>query len=226
MSVASHLSVSPRDYDARIRGLIPYYDELITGTASAVRLAERPVRQIVDVGTGTGALARACLTAHARARLWGIDADPGMLRIARERLARMRRRVTLVEGDFLRAELPRCDAIVASFALHHIRRRPAKLAFYQRCRTALRPGGILVTGDCAPARLDRAATDDLEGWLAHLARTTGSRAAARKMYESWAAEDTYFPLSIEAGLLERAGFAVDVRWRRAPFAVIAALRRP
>jgi hypothetical protein len=33
MSVASHLDVSPAKYDARIRSLIPLYDELIAEVA-------------------------------------------------------------------------------------------------------------------------------------------------------------------------------------------------
>jgi hypothetical protein len=39
MSVASHLNVSPADYDVKIRALIPLYDELIPEAAAALRLA-------------------------------------------------------------------------------------------------------------------------------------------------------------------------------------------
>ena len=44
-----------------------------------------------------------------------------------------------------------CDAIVGSYSLHHIRTSREKLAFYRRCYRALRPGGVLINGDCAPA---------------------------------------------------------------------------
>ena len=59
MSVASHLDVTPAKYDARIRSLIPLYDELIAEVARALGHAGRPVRIVVDLGIGTGALARA-----------------------------------------------------------------------------------------------------------------------------------------------------------------------
>ena len=75
--------------------------------------------------------------------------------------------LTMTTGSFLDQALPPCDAIVASYSLHHIRTPRAKLAFYRRCYRALRPGGVLING-------------------------------------------------------ERAGFAVDVPWRRSPFAVIVA----
>ena len=223
-SVASHLAFSPAKYDARIRSLIPLYDELIAEVARALDHAARPVRTIVDLGIGTGALARACLERVPGARVWGIDADSDMMAIARTRLGRLSRRVTMTTGSFLEEALPPCDAIVASYSLHHIRTSRAKLAFYRRCHGALRPGGILINGDCAPASTSRGFARDLDVWFAHLGNTFGSRARGRRVYESWADEDVYVPLAEETRLLQRAGFAVDVPWRRSPFAVIVGCR--
>ena len=225
MSVSSHLAISPARYDARIRSLIPLYDELIAEVARAIGHAERPVRIIVDLGIGTGALARACLESAPGARVWGIDADADMMAIARTRLGRLSRRVTMTTGSFLDEALPSCDAIVASYSLHHIRTSRAKLAFYRRCYRALRPGGVLINGDCAPASTPRGFTRDLDLWFSHLAKSFGSRARGRRVYESRADEDTYVPLADELGLFKRAGFAVDVPWRRSPFAVIVGSRR-
>jgi ubiquinone/menaquinone biosynthesis C-methylase UbiE len=145
VSVVSHLAVSPAQYDARIRSLIPLYDDLIAEVARALLHAARPLRIVVDLGIGTGALARACLESASGARVWGIDADPDMMAIARTRLGRLSRRVTMTTGSFLNQALPSCDAIVASYSLHHIRTRRAKLAFYRRCYRALRPGGALIS---------------------------------------------------------------------------------
>lgn len=223
-SVASHLAFSPAKYDARIRSLIPLYDELIAEAARALGHAARPVRTVVDLGIGTGALAQACLEHAPGARIWGIDADPDMMAVARQRLGQRSRRVTMTAGSFLDEALPSCDAMVASYSLHHIRSRRAKLAFYRRCFRALRPGGVLINGDCAPASTARGFARDLDVWFTHLAKTFGSRAKGRRVYESWAEEDTYVPLAEEIRLLERAGFTVDVPWRRSPFAVIVGCR--
>lgn len=223
MSVASHLNVSPADYDVKIRALIPLYDELIPEAAAALRLAQRPVRNIVDLGVGTGALALACLNV-AQARVWGIDADDSMMAIARRRLGRHISRVEFVHGSFTGTALPRCDAIVASYSLHHIRSRRAKLAFYKKCFAALRPGGVLVSGDCMPASTSGGFAQDLDVWFTHLGRSFGGRAGGRKVYESWAEEDVYVPLADEIKMLQRAGFDVDVTWRKSPFAVVAGVR--
>ena len=45
----------------------------------------------------------------------------------------------------------------------------------------------------------------------------------RRVYESWADEDVYVPLAEEIRLLKRAGFDVDIHWRRV--AVIVGVRR-
>lgn len=225
MSVRSHLAVTPEAYDRRIRGLIPLYDDLVAEAARALSYARRPIRQIVDLGIGTGALARACLREAPRARVWGIDVDADMAAVARRRLGRQAAQVDITSGSFMDADMPPADAIVATYALHHIRRRADKQRFYRRCHRALRRGGVLVSGDCFPASTARGQARDLEVWMAHLGRTFGTRARARRVYDSWADEDVYVPLADEIAMLERAGFAVDVPWRRSPFAVIVGLRR-
>jgi tRNA (cmo5U34)-methyltransferase len=223
MSVASHLNITPARYDRKIRTLIPLYDELIDESAQALRLAQRKVERIVDLGIGTGALARACLNVAPRARIWGIDADASMMLMVAQRLGAKAARAELVHGSFVDAALPECDAMVASYALHHIMDARAKQRFYRRCYTSLRPGGILVNGDCAPAAAPKAFALDLEVWFAHLSKAFG-RAKGKKVYASWADEDFYFPLNEETRMLRRAGFEVEVPWRRSPFAVIVAIK--
>jgi SAM-dependent methyltransferase len=82
-------------------------------------------RRVLDVGCGTGALA-AALAEHAQARVWGVEASPEMLAVAR---ARVPRGVGLRLG---RAEaLPFRDRwferVVFSLVLHLVD-RPAALA--------------------------------------------------------------------------------------------------
>jgi ubiquinone/menaquinone biosynthesis C-methylase UbiE len=223
VSVASHLAVSPTGYDRRIRQFLPHYDELIAEAARALGYSLRRIRLLVDLGVGTAALTRACLNEVPAARVWGIDEDPAMLAVARVRLGR-RARATLVEGSFLSTPIPSCDAIVASYALHHIRSIRAKQAFYTRCFRALRPGGVLVSGDCAPASTGHGFEQELDAWIAHMAPSCGGTSEARRIYRSWGDEDTYLPLAEEQRLLTRAGFRVDVPWRRSPFAVIVGVK--
>ena len=177
------------------------------------------MRTIVDLGIGTGALAHACLENAPGARIWGIDADSDMMAVARQRLGQRSRRVTMTAGSFLDEALPSCDAMVASYSLHHIRSRRAKLAFHRRCFRALRPGGVLINGDCAPASTPRGFARDLELRHASWQVVRQSRELGRRVYESWADEDVYVPLAEELRLLERAGFSC-----RRPVASLAVRR--
>lgn len=99
--------MSPAAYDRRIRGLIPHYDELIHEVAHALVAADRPIRCIVDLGIGTGALARACLKAEPQVRVVGIEIDPSMAGMAKQRLGALAARVT---GRLLREGLPGPEA--------------------------------------------------------------------------------------------------------------------
>ncbi len=216
MSVASHLGISVREYDQRIRTFIPNYEELLDETAGTL---DPSVRTIVDFGVGTGALSARCLRHAANARVIGVDADDTMLPLAKRRLGD---RATLAQGNFLSFELPRVDAVVATLALHHIRTRAVKLRLYERIHAALGRRGVMVSGDYHPSENKERALAERDMWLEHLQKTYTRRKAAQFLKE-WRHEDTYVPLRAEMALLEKAGFrTVDVIWRRGGFAVIAA----
>jgi len=216
MSVASHLGITVREYDRRIRTFIPNYAEMLDEVAGVLDPA---TRTLVDLGVGTGALSARCLVRAPSARVIGIDADSEMLPLAHRRLGR---RATLTVGNFLRVELPRADAVVATLALHHVRTRAAKATLYSRIHAALRRGGTLVSGDCHPSDNQARWREQRDLWQTHLEKTYAHREAA-KFLSDWSHEDTYMPLPTEMALLEEAGFrSVDIIWRRGAFAVIAA----
>lgn len=213
MGAAAHLGIEISAYDRRIRTFIPGYEDMLDAAAAAV---PRRARQILDLGIGTGALAARALARLPRATAVGIDADNDMLRLAARRLLS---RVALVHRSFLRAPLPLADAIIASLALHHIRTRGAKARLYRRVREAIRPDGVFVSADCHPAGDSALAAAQLHAWHEHVDRShTRSQRAA--LFRSWAREDVYVPLDAEIALFQRAGFRVDVVWRRGAFAVL------
>ncbi|MBX6362698.1 MAG: class I SAM-dependent methyltransferase [Gemmatimonadetes bacterium] len=222
MGVAEHLRIRIDDYDQRIRTFVPGYEEMLRRTAETLRLLDATSPAVVDLGTGTGALARCCLDVAPRARIVGIDDDPAMLELARARLGGQGD-VELVHGDFLLTPPPPADAIVACIALHHIPTPEAKRALYRRCAAVLRPGGVLASADYFPARLERLAALQRGAWLEHLERTY-PRADAEAYLDAWAEEDTYFPLEDELAWLRDAGLRPEVVWRQDGFAVLAGIR--
>lgn len=219
---AAHLGIDLPDYDARIRTFIPEYQTMLDIVAGALGNTVRRKRPtIVDLGIGTGALASACLGSRPGARIVGVDADPGMLALARQRLGR-----SLVEGRCARFEtvsLPECDAVVAALALHHIATPAGRLRLFRRLHRALRPGGVLISADCHPSSNPRLAAVDRAVWQAHLEQSY-TAAEARNYLRAWAREDHYAPLADDVAALRRAGFIVDVRGRHYAFAVVVATK--
>lgn len=219
MSVSSHLAIDLNEYDERIRTFIPAYEEMLDVVARVIAL--RQPRRVVDLGTGTGALASRIARAVPGAALTGIDEDRGMLDTAARRFGR--RRLTLVHESFLTAPLPACDAFSASFALHHVERPRAKRALFARAHAALSRRGVLVSADCHPPSDDWLAADGRRAWVAHLAASYGRKQAERYL-RTWATEDFYTTLEAEQRLLRSAGFTSSVVWRRDSFAVIVATK--
>jgi len=216
MGIAAHLGIDLAEYDVRIRTFIPDYTAMLAVAANAI---PRRARLLVDLGTGTGALAAAGLKRAPRARVIGIDADPDILKMAARRLSS---RATFVCGSFLRAPLPRgVDAVIASIALHHVRTRAAKARLYRRVRHALAPGGVFVSVDCYPSADRAAAREQHSAWRAHLRRAYSAHEVNR-LLKAWSIEDVYVPLETEIALLERAGFSITTLWRRGAFAVLRA----
>jgi tRNA (cmo5U34)-methyltransferase len=218
MSVATHLGIDLREYDARIRTFIPRYNEMLDVAAATVN-ATRP-RVVVDLGIGTGALASRVRPRRGM-RLIGIDEDESILAVAAKRLKA--HRATFLAGSFLRVPIPPCDAIVSSLALHHVESLDEKGQLYRRAHAALGPKGVFVTADCFPSSLPTRAAAGRRAWLDHLERTYSPR-AARHYLRTWAREDFYTTIEEELALIEGAGFRGDVVWRRDGFAVIAAAR--
>lgn len=224
VSVTTHLRIRLADYDRRIRTFIPHYDEMlscVSDVATAVTTRSRPV--ILDLGIGTGALTAACLRKLRAGRVVGIDRDEGMLAACARRLARVPA-LELIDADFASVLLPPCDLIVATLALHHLRTARGKQAFFRRCFEALAPSGALITGDCHPSSTGSLAKSERKHWIAHL-RSSYSASRASWYLAAWAAEDRYFTLGEETGMLATAGFDTDVVWRRDGFAVVVA-RKP
>jgi trans-aconitate 2-methyltransferase len=220
MGATAHLGIKFGEYDATIASLIPHYKSLLEAAADAVDIFARTAPAVVDLGTGSGALAAEILKVRPKARLIGIDADDSMLDAARRRL---KGRIDTIHDNFELARIPRCDVVSASFALHHIDAGRKKGALYRRSFNALRDGGMIVSADCFLAASSKLRRRHRQAWLEHL-QATYSRKKAEQFLRTWAKEDVYFSLDRELELLKDAGFSTEVTWRADSFAVVVGLK--
>ena len=220
-SVRRHLHLDVREYDDSIRRFIPDYEEMMDVLAEAA-LSGSPGR-VLDLGSGTGAVAGTLLARSEGVEVELLDADPEMLERARERLARFGGRARFRSGSFTEA-LPRADGVTASLALHHIPSLEEKEAVFRGIAAALPHGGVFVNGDVTLPGDPSMEKGMFETWAAHLVSRGIPEDRAWRHFEEWSEEDTYFPVEEELAALSRAGFDAGRVWGNGVLSVVVARR--
>jgi ubiquinone/menaquinone biosynthesis C-methylase UbiE len=108
------------------------------------QMALRPGMHVLDLGCGTGTLTIMIQQLHPDVEVTGIDGDPEVLAIAREKAAGAG--VSIQWDSGLAYDLPyadgRFDRIVSSLVIHHLI-VPDKQRAFQEALRVLRPGGEL-----------------------------------------------------------------------------------
>ena len=212
-SVRRHLRLEIDAYDDTIRKFIPGYEEGLTRAANAIAGA-RPTL-VLDLGTGTGALAEAMLEHERVGSVEAIDIDPEMLAQAHIRLKRFGTRARFRQCSF-DVPLPECDAVATSLALHHVPTMERKLTLYERIYRALRSGGVFVNADVVISPHPVARERSYRRWAAHLVSCRIDEERAYEHFAEWSAEDTYFSLDDELSAMREAQFHAECIWRDCP----------
>ncbi len=112
-------------------------------------MALRPGQRVLDVGCGTGSLTlRIAEHLAGTGEVWGIDAAPRMIAIARRKAAKrgVAAQFAAQVAERLRFADATFDVAVNSMFTHHVDRE-LKLAAFCEMRRVLRSGGLLVTAD-------------------------------------------------------------------------------
>jgi len=130
--------------------LTPLYDPLVHHLMRENMLRTRlvleadilPGMRVLDLGCGTGTLTILIQQSHLMAQVYGLDADPQVLEIARSKARQEGARITLEQG--MAYQLPYSDGwfdrVVTSLMLHHLTSSQKQQALNEVFRI-LRPGG-------------------------------------------------------------------------------------
>lgn len=177
--------------------LTPLYDPLIRWTLRESTFKRQLVKQagierghrVLDLGCGTGTLALLIKSHHPKADVFGLDADPKVLEVARAKAAKGGLNVRFDHGMAFELPYPDMsfDRVISSLLFHHLTRENKERTLKEVFRV-LRRGGELHVADWGKAqnRLMRTAfllvqmldgfettADNVSGLLPELFRAAG-----------------------------------------------------
>jgi tRNA (cmo5U34)-methyltransferase len=193
------------DYLARADGF-PHRSE---GEVVVLEVVPRSARRIVDLGSGDGRMLALLRIDRPDARCVALDASPAMLAAARRRF-RGDPAVEVRAHDLARPlpdDLRGADAIVSSFAIHHLE-HDRKRALYGEIHDLLAPGGVL-------ANLEHVASPTAALHDAFMAALDAPEDASNRLLD----------VETQLGWLREAGFEdVDCLWKWREMALLAGVR--
>jgi ubiquinone/menaquinone biosynthesis C-methylase UbiE len=140
----------------RFRALTRFYDPLLRATMRENewkgRLVQeaslQPGHHVLDLGCGTATLALMLKRAEPEATVVGLDGDPDILTLAREKVAAAGLAIELREGMAFAPPFPPAsfDRVVSSLLFHHLGTEDKRRTLV-RAWELLRPGGTLLVAD-------------------------------------------------------------------------------
>lgn len=224
-NIKDHFESEAAQFDAIIRRLIPYYEQMLTALVDTLPFPNKTPLSILDLGCGTGAVSLALLKRFPNAQITLLDLSPKMLTIAQKRIPEHNLR-RVVESSFSEWswDAP-YEVIASSLALHHLPSDSEKASFYEQIHASLSPGGAFVNADVVLANDTEIQPLYLEKWKEYMSRTTPAEEIETQWLPRYYDEDVPASLAFHLSSLMTAGFrTVDVYWKYYNFAVFGGLK--
>ena len=200
-------SAHVRDYLQRA-DLISHRHE---GEAALLEFIPPTTRRILDLGTGDGRLLGLVRSEHADAEAVALDFSPAMLEAARQRFA-AESSVSVIPHN-LDEPLPKLgkfDAVISSFAIHHLVHE-RKRTLYAEIYRLLNAGGVF----CNLEHVASPSPQLHKEFLEHIGFTIETEDPSNKLLD----------VETQLGWLREIGFAdVDCQWKWRELALLVGSR--
>jgi tRNA (cmo5U34)-methyltransferase len=203
-------------YLTGVRAAMPNAGEQLDVMLRLVVAAAIPVRRILDLGCGDGALAAALLDRFPAAETVLADFSPTMLEAARKRMARWGAVVKFVEADYATSAWMDAvgggpfDAVVSGLSIHH-QTDERKRGVYREIFELLSPGGVFVNIEHVASATPWTAAVNDEWFVDHLCRyhKDKRRGEVAATYYSRAdkASNILAPVEAQCGWLRECGYS-------------------
>ncbi len=199
------------EYDKQIKRTLPFYEEMIQQIVDIVRLLGLQPIKWLDVGCGTGKMARTALDNFNIQKMVCLDVDKEMLEKA-ERFCDDGK-VEFLQCDVREIPYQEMFDIVTAVQVNHYFKKEERVAAIKNCYDALEGNGVYVS-------FENFAPDSEEGTRLYLERWKQFQIANGKTEEEADSHikrygKNYFPMSVgeSVGLMKNCGFRmVEILW--------------
>ena len=175
---------------------------------------------MIDLGCGTGTIARRITETFPQARVTCLDLAENMIEMAKLKLADFANTRFQV-GDFTNYKFDATyDVAVSSLALHHLVTDEDKIGFYRKIHASLNPHGVFYNADVVLGSSETIQKAYIEKWKDFMKRHVAEAEINHKWLPQYQAEDRPAKLMNQMTWLTNLGFQeVDVIWKYYNFAV-------
>lgn len=217
--IKQHFEEEAKEFDAIIRRLIPYYDRMLDALVTAIPFdLAQPIR-VIDLGCGTGTVARQIKDIYPQARITCIDIASKMLQMANLKLGDSNTRYQLANFENYDFDAT-YDVAVSSLALHHLVTDDEKIEFYQKIYDSLSPGGVFYNADVILGSSSLLQELYMNKWREYMQLNVSVEEIEQKWIPKYYEEDRPAKLMSQLAWLQEIGFIeVDTIWKYYNFAV-------
>jgi tRNA (cmo5U34)-methyltransferase len=223
--IRQHFDHEAAEFDRIIVRLIPHYATMVEALVAAVPFAVTTPIRVVDLGCGTGTIARRVLERFPDAHVTCVDLADNMIALAKAKLHDFRQ-VRYVVGDFNHFEFDAAyDLVISALALHHLVTDQDKRNLYRKIFASLNPGGVFYNADVVLASTDHLQALSMRQWQKFMLCSVSEVEIDEQWIPKYQTEDHPAKLTDQLSWMTEIGFAgVDVLWKYYNFAVYGGVR--
>jgi len=224
-TIKEHFEAEAFEFDSQIVRIIPYYEQMITALIDSVHFETTEAIRIIDLGCGTGTVAKRLGDKYPNAKIVCLDIASKMIDIAKYKLEN-RKSTEFIVGDFSTVDFKEpFDVVVSSLALHHIQTDEEKKEFYTKIYSLLNTSGQFLNADVVLAMTDYQQKMNMNRWIDYMNRNVSMEEIQQRWIPAHKAEDRPSKLMDQLKWLEEIGFEnIDVIWKYYNFSVYGGIK--
>jgi len=223
--VKQHFEAEAKEFDNIIIKLIPFYEHMIDCLVSAIHFDEHEEIKVIDLGCGTGTIARKISERYKNTTIECLDMASNMIELAKIKMANHHKTKFSIK-DFSAIRFSESyDVVVSSLALHHLETDEQKRGFYEKIYEALNNKGMFLNADVILASSHYWQDLNMKKWIGYMNRSVPMQEILTNWIPKYESEDRPAILIDQIEWLKEIGFKnVDVIWKYYNFGVYGGIK--